>query len=926
MAKKFAHVQGLHKIYETYNTQESTGILTHYNLKKLITNDLIDHNTISFVQVETEDVGRDLAGHIIKEKDRFVIVQNDVFALFGSPMEEPKDVEIPDNTWRPIYLNGEIITDYNFETIVEDENGEYVTTFVSPEEPFSINYGTAEDEYVIPAAKYDVNKKILTVKYDFNIEKALDYMQNNLNFPSADFPGIDIPTVNDGKLKFEKSKSTVYTKDPITVENPDYDSSDPNSPETITTNEVLVDENTIDFTVDRSFSANTPYDTTVTINYKGTADRVDWYVTNEARDNRDDNNSKAKKFVYIDCLQKCFEPSSDYPYLIIKEDAKDIISEDSIVFITCGKIIKSTDFGIFEMTDADAFDNPEYMPGARFIWTHGMMFSSNTWMPIFTRETIDSQTLNDITRVIGNTHLGGRLIFQGAGGIKVDNTQNGADVAITIDGTGIARGEGGSSLQDGKATNVTGIVGGVCVNVVAKEGEIKPADYYDKTKKNFIQIKEETNQDGKKESWIEVNGMDAKSIFIDEEIPIGGTVVGDNVIESGSFSDCDNKIPVGMSLHEVLYRILFKEKEEEGPGGDPADIFSQTLKINNKNLNINAWYYDETKANNKGNSISSGSQLPIGTKVIIEIAYSATAEENVTLQFTPYGVETEPELIVGENVRAIETPIIRGAKAYKEVYSPEVECVLTTEINGFNEIEASETPGKNTYIVEITQNGVNTISAINSITASQDSIFERHQIWRLSSFGNRWPDDPNFIAANLLNETDTISRSFTLNALLPYFIGVYRPQTEGSNYFDFESATDEEIKNEIIGNVKDNTGVAVERCGYMRYDEAPTSNVIPFDANNWFGININNKQGPAQLVFVMPKSALNSSATLSNWITLFNALGIDITLQTGAQVKYLFKEISLYNSNDYYLYTTYNPYTGYGKGNGQLQYKINNLK
>lgn len=890
MAKKFALVQGIHNIFD-YQIQNDKYI---YNISRIQKNELVDKNTVGFYIVDNEDVNRYIGNHKITEKDRFIITQNDVFSLYGSLETEIEQPGIIENTWRPVLVNDEYIN-----------------------EPFNIDYKDGELTKANHIIENVFDTTYLSLKYDIDKEALINFLKENID------AFVELPNVGNGELTFNIDKTTVFTANSVEIDNPDYDEEDPNSTQTIETHNVDIDQNTID--INGSFTANSVDNKTVTIKYKGTADRVDWYVTNEDRDDKYDNNSKAKKFVYIDCLQKYFYPSSNYPYLIVKEDVKDIISEDSIVFITCGKIIKNTDFGIFEMTDAEVFDNPEYMPGARFIWTHGMMFSANTWMPIFTRETIDSPILNDITRVIGNTHLGGRLIFQGAGGIKVDNTQNGSEVAITIDGTGIARGEGGSSLQDGKATNVTGIVGGVCVNVVAKEGEIKPSDYYEKTKKNFIQIKEETNQDGKKESWIEVNGMDAKSIFIDEEIPIGGTIVGDNVIESGSFSDCEDKIPVGMSLHEVLYRILFKEKEEEGPGGDPADIFNQILKINNKNLNINAWYYDETKANNKGNSISSGAQLPVGTKVIIEISYSATAEENVTLQFTPYGVETEPELIVGENVRAIETPIIRGAKAYKEIYSPEVECVLTTEINGFNEVAYSEAPGKNTYIVEITQNGVNTISATNSITASQDSIFERHQIWRLSSFGNRWSDDPNFIATNLLDETDTISRSFTLNALLPYFIGVYKPQTEGSNYFDFENATDEEIKNEIIGNVKDNTGVAVERCGYMRYDEAPTTEAVTFTPNNLF--NINNGYGPAQLVFVIPKSALNSSATLSNWIILRDDIMSDITTSKTANLDYLFKPIALFSDEeDYYIYTNFNKVNGKGLGKFNFTYQFKNIK
>lgn len=897
MAKKFALVQGIHNIFD-YQIQNDKYI---YNISRIQKNELVDKNTVGFYIVDNEDVNRYIGDHKITEKDRFIITQNDVFSLYGSLETEIEQPDIIENTWRPVLINDEYI-----------------------DEPFNIDYKDGELTKANHIIENVFDTTYLTLKYDIDKEALINFLKENLD------AFVELPNVGNGELTFNVDKTTVFTANSVEIDNPDYNEEDPNSPQTIKTHNIDIDQNTIG--VNGSFTANSVDNKAVTIKYKGTADRVDWFVENETRDDKDSNNSSAKKLLYIECLQEYFNPSSNYPFLEIKDP--NLISQDSIVFITCGSIIKETELGTFRSSDAEIFDNPEYTDGARFIWTQNMMFSANTWLPIFTRET-SAYEPESITPVIGNSPYGGRLIIQGADGIIVDNNINDTlgthDRIITISGKNIEKGiAGGLSLENGKATKVQDISEGKRIDVKIESVDTTYEPKYEKTvvetintNKNFIRIKE--NPDNPNDSWLEVNGIDSKSIIIEEEIPIGGTIVGDNVITSGSFNDCDNKIPVGMSLHEVLYRILFKEKEEEGPGGVPADIFSQTLKINNKNLNINAWYYDESKPNNKGNSISSGAQLPIGTKVIIEISYSATAEENVILQFTPYGVETEPELIVGENVRAIETPTMQGAKAYKEVYSPGVECVLTTEINGFNEIETIEAPGKNTYIVEITQNGVNTITATNSITASQDSIFERHQIWRLSNFGNRWLDDPNFIATTLSNETDIINRNFTLNALLPYFIGVYKPQAEEPNYFDFESATDEEIKNEIIGNVKDSTDVAVGRCGYMRYDEAPTTDAVTFTPNNLF--NINNGYGPAQLVFVIPKSALNSSATLNNWIILRDDIMSDITTSKTANLDYLFKPVALFSDEeDYYIYTNFNKVNGKGLGKFNFTYQFKNIK
>lgn len=888
MAKKFALVQGIHNIFD-YQIQNDKYI---YNISRIQKNELVDKNTVGFYIVDNEDVNRYIGDHKITEKDRFIITQNDVFSLYGSLETEIEQPDIIENTWRPVLVNDEYIN-----------------------EPFNIDYKDGELTKANHIIENVFDTTYLSLKYDINKEALINFLKENLD------AFVELPNVGNGELTFNIDKTTVFTANSVEIDNPDYNEEDPNSSQTIETHNVDIDQNTLD--INGSFTANSVDDSVVKIKYKGTADRVDWYVTNENRDNRDDNNSKAKKFVYIDCLQKCFEASSDYPYLIIKDEAKDIISEDSIVFITCGKIIKDTDFGIFEMTDAEVFDNPEYVPGARFIWTHGMMFSANTWMPIFTRETIDSPTLNDITRVIGNTHLGGRLIFQGAGGIKVDNTQNGSDVAITIDGSGITRGEMGElGLQDGVATNITSVVGGMRVDVLAKEGEYGVTDHSQVTKKNFIQIKQGTDSFGKKESWIEVNGMDAKSIFIEEEIPIGGTKVGNAVNESGSFSDCGNKIPVGMSLHEVLYRILYKEETDEDPSGDGS--LNETLKVNNPKVTIKAWYRNEDGT--KGKQITTTEQLPIGTKVIIEITCSGTAEQTVTLDFCQYGAISEPKMVPGTNVTKIDEGV-GTTKAYRETYTPTVNYELNTTITGCNQIGDGElNDSTTTYVVEVTSNGTNKISATNTVTGTQDPKFVPHTLWRATKWGNKVDPETEFWnATNQQPVTGSASASLTLNVLFPYFIGIYKPQTEGNNYFDFENATAEEIKNEIIGNVKDNTDVAVDKCGYIRYNATPSTDAVTFTPNNLFGIY--NQYGPAQLVFVVPKYALDSKATLNNWITLKDAIMNDITTIRSGNLDYLFKPISLFSGEeDYYLYTNFNKGNKKGLGGGNLTYQFKNIK
>jgi hypothetical protein len=123
MAKKFALVTGLYNIFNTRNSIVNNVEVQSYNINSIIPNGLVDKNTIGFYYANGEDIGRYIGEHKITDKDRFIITQNDVFSLFGSPEIEPVTPEIVENTWRPILING----DYVKGTSYEDGNGNYVT-------------------------------------------------------------------------------------------------------------------------------------------------------------------------------------------------------------------------------------------------------------------------------------------------------------------------------------------------------------------------------------------------------------------------------------------------------------------------------------------------------------------------------------------------------------------------------------------------------------------------------------------------------------------------------------------------------------------------------------------------------------------------------------------------------------------------------
>lgn len=619
MAKKFALVTGLYNIFTTRNIIVNDVEVQSYNINNITPNGLVDKNTVGFYYAEGEDIGRYIGEHKITDKDRFIITQGDVFSLFGSPEIETETPEIVENTWRPILING----DYVIDTQYEDGNGNYVT----PEEPFSINYN--DGNLTTIESTYDAVGNFLSMRYNIDDAELINFIKENISELA--------PEVGDGKLSFEFDKTTVHTENDIKITNPNYDEEDPTSSPTITTHDVDIDQNTL--SIEGDFTANSIDDSVVKIKYKGTADRVDWYVENDSRDDKDTNNSTAKKYLYIECLQEYFKPSADYPFLEVKNP--DLISQDSIVFITCGSIVTETINGPQISYDADVFDNPEYVDGARFIWTQNMMFSANTWMPIFTRENETSE-LFGISPIMGKNPNGSKLIIQGAGGIKVitqPNDTNGKhERVITIDGSGISRGSGeGSvfSLEDGIATDVKDTDEGRRVDVKVESNDTSNVYTYEPTvegtitekpNKNFIHIK--TNPENPNDSWLEVNGIDSKSIIIEEDIKIGGTPVGDLVIESGRFNDVGNYVRKGMNLHEVLVRILC----DENSGGPTLPTIEYVLRAIESNVEIEVYYYDEDAVDFKGEQITEDNitQIP-GKQIIVFIQKTGNSEQYLEL-------------------------------------------------------------------------------------------------------------------------------------------------------------------------------------------------------------------------------------------------------------------------------------------------------
>lgn len=582
MAKKFAAIDGFHTIYSKLTDYIEGETRDYYDIEGTPLNDLVNHNTVCFVTADNTDVDVYVADHKIKAGDKFIIVQNDIFAYYT---DSESNFE---NTWRPIYVNNEELYNTGMKLNFVDGEGTSVSSIV------------------------DYTNEQLTIAYNVNFDSIVNEVINQ----------IFVPNVNDGALDFELKQSPVHTEEGGNPRDIDI------TPNTISLTCTHIEEQedpqnpeqTISEEVEGNFTANTPIDSTVKIHYKGTADRVDWYVEGETRNLLSPNNTNAKKFVYVEGLSQYFTPNSQPPYVKLKSDSQvqKVISQDSIVFITCA------------LGDADNFENEEYYAGAHFIWTQGRMFSANTWMPIFTRET-ESSPLKGITPPIENSPHGGRLIFQGRGGIIVDSDSNDHDATgnnpweheriITIDGSGISGGGGtGGKIYD---TNV----------------------------------------------------------YIKTDILLGGTLLGDDALEEELFKDQGDKVPAEMTLHEVLQRLLYKERPASpyyfGVVGPYEDIITFTYGGD---------YTSEIDGNvvpNKSNTLSDA------TSAFIKISRKITDE--TTIDITPNGYFKTSSSQVPQDLQSTNQFIVAV---------PKDEFNTSLIINGYEWLTVLDRFGANNTVIE----------------------------------------------------------------------------------------------------------------------------------------------------------------------------------------------------------------------------------
>ena len=618
MAKKLALVTGLHNIFGTTTTNS----VTSYQLNNFLS-DEVNSNTIVFATADSNDFGNYLGSQLVNAGERYIITQNSIYSLC-SIVNPDEDTITESVKWRPIYINGDELLDGS--------------TFDSN----SLNF--IDGDYITANSYFDNNA--LSVKFDINYDELVAAIKE----------GLEIQGVNDGKLTFTVPTESVYSG---------FD----------TDNVSYISPNTI--SVQGEFTANASTDTTINIKYSGNADRVDWYVTNDKRTDDHPNTSDAKKYVYAEPLQDFFNPANFPSVESIKEDKRSIISQDSIVFITCGE--KTIDGQSTTLKDQDVFKNPEYRKGSRWIWTQEKMYSANTWGPIFTKDA--NSQLNEVTPTVGNGK-GMSLVFEGTGGIVVDNTINDTTCTISIDGSGIV-GTGSS-------------------------GRVYDTD-----------------------------------VYVKKDIKIANTGLAKLVLADGTFADTNNVVPAGMTLHEVLERLLYMAIKEEWPKvteGNYITTYSPTITISAQ---------DST-----GKNVANNGSVVVGEKLTI------TASIN---NGTPKLIKT----ISGFNST---TGYKIGDKTYTGTsYTYTANNNITNAAITAKNI-TFEDNGSSIYSVVANDNLTNTItfSNTNIISAAQ---FDDVSVYALSNLGN--PNTtPTIIKYTGWNTTTkNAEATFKINVLLPHYIG-----------------------------------------------------------------------------------------------------------------------------------------------------------
>lgn len=727
MAKKFASVKGLHSLFD-YNSivirEENQDQYDILNLKSGVSA-LVDKNTICFITADEIDEGRYIGNMEIADGDRFIITQKTVFAQYKNPVIEPEQEPEPeDPMWRPLYFNGEVIgekdeidfIDSNYIKVVKEQD-------VINDEYFRVQYNLDTE------ALFSVVKEMI------------DNAISNIVFPEPIIPPIEVPTPNDGILTFEKGHNSEELQDNSIL---------------VTTEKETQEEEPQEGA--ENFSANTPDNFNVKIKYTGNADRIDWHIDQDTRLVTDRNDTKAKKFLYVEPLHEYFQQNGFPNVISVQSDKKHLISQDSIVFITCGESYDPAT-GII-MSDEKYFNNPEFAKGARFIWTQNRLFSCNTWMPLFTKATSDPATPEfQVSPVIGDNAAGhgqfAKLVIEGKGGIVIDNTTDGNTKYITIDGSRISTGGSGGigvPIIEGPGIVIHDNIEGNKICVQSPQGEQTIESEIDDKTKNFIHFEKlNPNDPSDIREKIVVNGVDASHVYIDEEIDISGTALAQIAIENGDFDDWKTEtpegpkytVPVGTSVQDLFNKLLHKEIPEVFPNlnsviAEVWDLLSSVkMDVSYKPKGTSVW---------KTDFVNNGNYIP-GTEFALTITKHSSGKQrirNLSCATDGYKLGTSETGPTGD----VESASTIDTFVPKFLENGELTPIVTSQ--GFREgnvydgniTELESSPSTNTVYLKLDEpisggSGAGSYTAKNTPTIEINPNLKNIRIYPLSN-KHRW--------------------------------------------------------------------------------------------------------------------------------------------------------------------------------------------
>lgn len=348
-----------------------------------------------------------------------------------------------------------------------------------------------------------------------------------------------------------------------------------------------------------------------------------------------------------------------------------------------------------------------------------------------------------------------------------------------------------------------------------------------------------------------------KDIIVAENIEIGGTKIGDIIAGEDIFKTEDNKdiIPAGMSLHDVLVKIL--------SGLTPEEWGTQTVNpqiVLGKNtailLTAKDYYTNEEIDLNK-----TLIELTEGTTLLVTYT---TSDPNIYQNITVgpfiggYALDNTAETDDTEVPKYLE---YEGDTEYQRTFDEAKTNFMSyiTDYSGFTKENIKDI--EQNQIVLTVNKGLNEFSVKQDWSIQPDTYFTQYNVYPMSNRGTIGIDRPIIINSERFRDLTTqgvLSKILQINGitreLLPYYIGIVN---NFENIFDFTEG--QEINSETLVSNTEN-GIRIEK----QNTEVPsviTPTTQPDDLQLFIAVPANQFKTNDWLVSVVNTAAFNDNVT-----------------------------------------------------------------